>query len=96
MAPAVKCRKVAAQRFECHTCLEDLTTGRFPNYNPIETCDHLINTCKKCLKEWIQSQIETTVFTPHIRCPQCNEEMNNRDVGMAVTKPLFSRYVVAR
>jgi hypothetical protein len=96
MAPAAKRRKVAAPRFECHTCLETLTTGKFPDYNPTETCDHLINTCTKCLKEWIQSQIETAVFTPHIPCPQCNEKMNNRDVDMAVPKSIFSRYVVAR
>jgi hypothetical protein len=96
MAPAAKRRKVAAPRFECHTCLEDLTTGKFPDYNPTETCDHLINTCKKCLKEWVQSQIETTVFTPHIQCPQCVETMESNDVQMAVTKPLFARYVVAR
>jgi hypothetical protein len=95
MAPATKRRKTATQRYACHTCLEDRTTGQFPNYNPTETCDHLINTCKSCLKEWIQSQIETTVFKPHIQCPQCDQKMNSRDIRMAVSKTLFARYVVA-
>jgi ariadne-1 len=73
--------------------LEDRTTGQFPDYNPTDTCDHLINTCKRCLKQWIESQIETTVFTPHIQCPQCDKKMDSRDVEMAVPKKMFARWV---
>jgi ariadne-1 len=91
MAPAKKRQKTKAIIYPCHTCLEDRTTGMFPEYNPTVTCGHLINTCKRCLKQWIESQIETSVFTPHIQCPQCDQKMSSTDVEMAVTKKIFAR-----
>ena len=93
MAPAAKRARTKAITYPCHTCLEDRTTGAFPDYNPTVTCDHLINTCKRCLKQWIESQIETSVFTPHIQCPQCDQKMASTDVEMAVPKKLFARWV---
>ena len=92
MAPAAKRQRTKAITYPCHTCLEDRNTGSFPDVNPTSTCDHLINTCKRCLKQWIESQIETTVFTPHIQCPQCDEKMNSMDVEMAIPKKMFARY----
>lgn len=93
MATTAKRRRIKAITYPCHTCLEDRTTGQFPDYNPTDTCDHLINTCKRCLKQWIESQIETMVFTPHIQCPQCDKKMDSRDVEMAVPKKMFARWV---
>jgi hypothetical protein len=91
MAPAKKRQTIKAITYPCHTCLEDRTTGMFPEYNPTEICDHLINTCKRCLKQWIESQIETSVFTPHIQCPQCDQKMSSTDLEMAVPKKMFAR-----
>ena len=88
MAPAAKRARTKAITYPCHTCLEDRTTGAFPDYNPTVTCDHLINTCKRCLKQWIESQIETSVFTPHIQCPQCDQKMSSMDVEMALPKKM--------
>lgn len=91
MAPAAKRRKVLVERYPCHTCLEDRTSSQLPDYNPTETCDHLINTCKRCLKQWVESQIETKVFTPQIQCPECDQKMKSSDVKMAVSKKVFER-----
>jgi hypothetical protein len=93
MPPAAKRQRTKAITYPCHTCLEDRTTGLFPDVNPTSTCDHLINTCKRCLKQWIESQIEITVFTPHIQCPQCDEKMNSSDVEEAIPKKMFAKYV---
>jgi len=69
-------------------------SSQFPNSNPTSTCKHLINTCKRCLKAWVESQIETSVFTPHIACPECDEKMGREDVEGVVTKRVFARFVV--
>jgi hypothetical protein len=93
MAPATKRRKTQLQRYECQTCMVSRISSQFPDSNPTSTCEHLINTCKRCLKEWVESQIETSVFTPRIACPECEQKMGREDVGVAVTKKLFARFV---
>lgn len=91
MAPANKRIKLQPERYPCHTCLTDRTSSQFPDYNPTDTCDHLINTCRQCLRAWIVSQIESKAFTPHIKCPQCGEKMTRGDVELAVTKKVFAK-----
>lgn len=93
MAPATKRRKTQPQRYECHTCMVSTISSQFPNSNPTSACEHLINTCKRCLKAWVESQIETSVFTPHIACPECEQKMGRADVEGAVTQKLFARFV---
>jgi hypothetical protein len=93
MAPATKRRKTQPQRYECHTCLVSRISSQFPNSNPTSACEHLINTCKRCLKAWVESQIETSVFTPQIACPECEQKMGRDDVEGAVTQKLFARFV---
>lgn len=63
-ARATKRRKTQAQRYECHTCMVSRISSQFPDSNPTSTCEHMINTYKRCLKDWVESQIETSVFTP--------------------------------
>jgi hypothetical protein len=94
MARASKRRKTQPQRYECQTCLVSRISSQFPNSNPTSACVHMINTCKRCLKEWVESQIETTVFTPQISCPECEQNMGKEDVEAAVTQKGFKRFVV--
>lgn len=94
MAPAAtKRRKTQPQRYECQTCLVSRISSQFPDSNPTSTCEHMINTCKRCLKEWVESQIETNVFTPRIACPECDQKMVRSDVEGAVAKKPFARFV---
>ena len=48
MGVAVKKRKTDVQRYHCTSCMVDRTADVFSDYNPTESCDHLINTCKRC------------------------------------------------
>ena len=91
MPRAAKRRKTEIERFECFSCAVERTTTQFPDYNPTETCDHLINTCKQCLRAWIDVQMESTVVKGGIKCPQCDEVMKGKDVKMATTKKVFER-----
>ncbi|KAM0715097.1 hypothetical protein Q7P37_009562 [Cladosporium fusiforme] len=91
-----KRRKLAIQRYPCHTCLSDRASSLFPDYNPTATCDHLINTCKQCLRQWIESHMVGKAFTPNIQCPQCNEKMTRNDIEMAVTNSVFKKLADSR
>lgn len=63
MAPAAKKRKAAAiERYTCFSCAEDKAARLFPDYNPSPDCEHLINTCKHCLRKWVESQIDDANF----------------------------------
>ncbi|KAF7188941.1 hypothetical protein HII31_09864, partial [Pseudocercospora fuligena] len=63
--PAIskKRAKTASARYLCTTCDTEKTAKSFPDYNPSADCDHLINTCKSCLKEWVGVRIEGAEFT---------------------------------
>lgn len=56
--PPAKKKKNAPRRYYCSSCDADKTDKSFPDYNPSPDCDHLINTCKNCLKQWVNVQVE--------------------------------------
>jgi len=112
MGAAAKKRKTNVQKYHCTSCMTDRAASTFPDYNPTETCEHMIHTCKACessppcsaflplrrsadtrvgLKKWIETQLESTVFAGGVKCPECSEMMNRRDVEMAVTQKVFKR-----
>lgn len=91
MAPVAKKRKREVIRYPCHACALERASSAFPDYNPTQTCQHLINICSTCLKDWIEAQLETTVFAGGIACPQCDEVMQESDVEMAARKKAFQR-----
>jgi hypothetical protein len=93
MAPASKKRKVAVQRYKCLSCLTDRVATSFPDYNPTSTCKtHLINTCKQCLKKWIETQVDSgKLFEGDIKCPECPEIMRVEDVRLAASKKVAER-----
>ncbi|KAK5170313.1 uncharacterized protein LTR77_004900 [Saxophila tyrrhenica] len=64
MAPAAKKRKTArdAPKFLCLSCQTERTSSQFPDYNPSAECEHLIHTCKNCLKKWVEVQVECSAF----------------------------------
>ena len=59
---AAKKDKKGVVRYLCYSCDTERTPGAFPDYNPSSECDHLINTCKGCLKQWVNVQIESAQY----------------------------------
>ena len=107
MAPAAKKRKTetaaAAAKYPCFSCATDRVSRLFPDYNPSPDCEHLINTCKTCLRRWVDTNIENATFTTDgedgkvfgIKCPhpECEGIMRNVNVEMTVTKKTYQRFV---
>lgn len=102
MAPSAKRRKTnQPQRFLCFSCDVERTSSQFPDYNPSPECEHLINTCKACLKGWVEAQVESGNFTAGgedgqafgVKCPHpdCKGVMKNVNVGVAATKKVYER-----
>ena len=103
MAPAAKRRKTNnVQRFLCYGCDVERISSQFPDTNPSSKCDHLINTCKTCLKKWIQAQIEGGHFLKDaenskvfgVACPHpgCKGVMLASDVQESVSNKVFANF----
>lgn len=101
MAPPAKQRKTAheAEKYFCTTCATNRLAKQFPDYNPTPDCEHLINTCSGCLKQWVKSQVEAgaPAVDPNnsdvfgISCPECDGIMRNVNIQIAATKKTYNR-----
>ncbi|KAK0935065.1 hypothetical protein LTR29_013385 [Friedmanniomyces endolithicus] len=101
MAPAAKRRKTATEpKYHCVVCDTDRIGNSFPDYNPSSECEHLIDTCKTCLKKWVTAQVDESTFTTGgedgksfgIKCVQCDAVMKNVNVEIAATKRVYQRF----
>ncbi|KAK3116357.1 hypothetical protein LTR53_003383 [Teratosphaeriaceae sp. CCFEE 6253] len=92
MAPAAKRRKTANEpKYHCLGCDTNRIGRSFPDSNPSSGCEHLINTCKTCLKKWVEAQVSSGLIvqagkTFGIQCPECDAVMKSVDVEVAATK----------
>ncbi|KAI5357042.1 putative IBR domain, E3 ubiquitin ligase RBR family, TRIAD supradomain-containing protein [Septoria linicola] len=100
--PVTKRAKAGQPKFLC-TCCDTERPGRFfPKFNPSSECEHLINTCKACLKQWIAVQVESSNFirideeggasTFGIKCVECKETMRPVNVEAAATKTVYEKF----
>jgi hypothetical protein len=55
--PSKRQKKAAEEGYECQQCGEEKSSSSFPDDMPSSTCEHLIHTCKLCLKTWVNLQI---------------------------------------
>ena len=78
-------------RYTCTTCDRNLAASTFPKYLATDSCKHLINTCKPCLKSWITAQMEYTTYDK-IKCPECPALMLNSDMKIHATKEVYQRF----
>ncbi len=78
MAPAVKRRKTEVPKFLCYSCQTERVSSQFPDYNPGAECDHLIHTCKACLKQWVEVQVESGNFVKRTDVESGGNEENAR------------------
>ncbi|EMC94020.1 hypothetical protein BAUCODRAFT_36491 [Baudoinia panamericana UAMH 10762] len=66
--PASKRRKTGPQpKYLCFACDVERVGSQFPDVNPSGECEHLINTCKKCLRQWVQVAVEGGGFVMGVR-----------------------------
>ena len=97
-------RKAPAEveRFHCSSCTQDKPAKQFPDYNPTPTCtDHLINTCKTCLRKWVEHSIENANFKTTgdseegkvwgVQCPECDGIMRQVNIQHAAPKKFSLR-----
>lgn len=83
--------------YHCRSCLSDLPSRNFPNYNPSPDCKYLINTCEECLQGWVDAQIkqnlavtdekDNTVFG--LKCPECPASMQTRNLRAATSSEIY-------
>lgn len=86
--------------YHCLSCLVDMPSRSFPDHNPSPACEHLINTCKKCPRGWVDAQIgqnlavtdgkDNTVFG--IKCPECSARMQPSNVRAAALRKMSQLY----
>lgn len=100
MAPAAKRRKtIKEMKYLCLSCDTERIGASFPDVNPSSECEHLINTCKTCLKKWVAAQIESANYTTGgedgkafgVKCPQCDAVMKNVNVEDAAVKKVYQQ-----
>lgn len=105
MARTRKRKAAQIEKYECFTCATEKPPKQFPDFNPSTDCKHLINTCRTCLKKWVESCIENAKFKATttggegeglkaiwgVGCPQCESVMRSINVEAAVTKKVFKR-----
>lgn len=99
--PAKK-QKSAAPKYICTCCGDEKTSRSFPNYTPTPDCDHLINTCRTCLKQWVEVQVDSANFlrvsgdnetsTFGIKCVECKEVMRPVNVEIAASKAVYEKF----
>jgi hypothetical protein len=87
--------------YHCLSCLVDMPSRSFHDYNPSPDCEHLINTCKECLSGWVDTQIDqnlavmdkkdNTVFG--IKCPECSASMQSLNVRAVASRKMYELFV---
>jgi hypothetical protein len=93
--------KQQRELYRCLSCMADMLSYKFPNHNPSSECEHLINTCKECLRGWVEAQIEqnlavtdendNTVFG--IKCPECPASMQLLEVRASTSREKYQLFV---
>ncbi|KAF2476576.1 uncharacterized protein BDR25DRAFT_277819 [Lindgomyces ingoldianus] len=76
---------------DCMVCAESLPLRRFPKRPPTAQCTHEINTCKRCLRNWIRSEFQSKVWD-QINCPECRIRMDYEDIRQFAPSEVFRRY----
>lgn len=107
-SPPTKRKQTIKPRYLCDTCGAVKTGRSFPDYNPSAECEHLIHTCRVCLRRWIDVCIsnhnyrivdnEAGASTFAIRCPErfqgepCPAMMRPVNVKAATTKASYEKF----
>ncbi|EMC93995.1 hypothetical protein BAUCODRAFT_59544, partial [Baudoinia panamericana UAMH 10762] len=83
--------KPKPEKYDCTTCGRTLASSSFPNHLATGKCVHLINTCKRCTKIWIATQLDTVTYDK-LSSPECPEVLSNKDVNRLAAKDVHAKY----
>lgn len=83
--PAAKRCKTEEQRQKCSSCNTIRVSSDFPDNCPTNQCQHNIHICTQCLQQRIATQLSNTA-SQEIRCPECEEVMQQSDVHRFATQ----------
>ncbi|KAJ4374123.1 hypothetical protein N0V83_002864 [Neocucurbitaria cava] len=76
---------------ECIICTDTRSLHRFPNRPPTTQCTHEVDTCRRCLRKWIQSEFTTKIWN-EINCPICSKRLQHSDMREFAPRDVFRRY----
>ena len=65
--------------------------SQFPNAGPTDKCTHVPGVCLKCIRQHIESQLETRLWN-QLSCPECPALLGYVDVEKYASKTTFQRY----
>ncbi|TKA74350.1 hypothetical protein B0A55_05514 [Friedmanniomyces simplex] len=91
IAKTKKTPKPMPLKFDCTICGRALAASSLPDHLAPDHCEHLINTCKQCVKAWIAAQLDSTTYD-RVSCPECPEIMTKADVKQMAAKDVYARY----
>ncbi|KAK3941518.1 hypothetical protein QBC46DRAFT_258409 [Diplogelasinospora grovesii] len=77
----------------CSVCIDDKKISELP-VKITEACKHQATICKDCLKQWLQSSLESGGGWDRLKCPDCPELLKYADVKRYASRQTFDRYDV--
>ncbi|KAE8326271.1 hypothetical protein BDV39DRAFT_177379 [Aspergillus sergii] len=86
----------AAPKTECVACFERLPSTYFPSESITKTCTHENETCKRCLRLYLTSQLDSISPEGTIACPVCGEGMSESDIQEWASQETFSRFLALK
>lgn len=74
----------------CAVCADDKRVSELP-ISITSVCNHDSTTCKDCLRQWLQSSLETNEWN-RLKCPDCPGLLQYPDVKRYASPETFERY----
>jgi hypothetical protein len=75
----------------CSACIEDKKVTEMP-IRVTRRCKHEPTICKECLQQWLESGVADGAWETGLKCPDCSELLEHRDVKRYASKEVFERY----
>ncbi|KAF2741249.1 hypothetical protein EJ04DRAFT_242 [Polyplosphaeria fusca] len=90
-ARTVRIEKPPRPRKDCIVCTESRSIQHFATRPPTAQCTHEVNTCRRCLRSWIESEF-TSKMWDQINCPECSVRLEHEDMRVFAPPDIFRRY----
>jgi hypothetical protein len=68
-----------ADTIECNVCCEPRKISEMPLGPITADCDHGAQTCRACLRQWLETSIRASV-SETLSCPDCSSKMQYQDI----------------
>ncbi|KAI0508518.1 hypothetical protein F5B22DRAFT_638725 [Xylaria bambusicola] len=76
----------------CSICADEKRVSEMPAHGRITgNCQHKATACKDCVSQWITSSMESVAWD-RLRCPECPQMLEFKDVENFATKDIFTNY----